>query len=126
MVGGLTKSELLQELQSNARALNEFGARLFASDRFMTSATRYAVPTVELAVRDLGFRRGATIAEIYGRAGALSLVLCPLELAPHLRLQYLDQPEGYWGHPVEVDHFDQPIPFQDGTSAETSNKPAAR
>ena len=100
MVGGLTKAELLQELQRNAIAMNGSGARLFASDHFTTSATRYAVTTVELTVHDLGFPRGATIAEIYVRAGALGLGLCPLELGPHLRLQYLDQPEGDWGQPV--------------------------
>jgi len=99
-VGGLTKSELIQELQRNAISMNESGERLFASDLFTTSATRYSVTTVELTVRDLGFPRGATIVEIYARAGALGLGLCPLELGPHLRLQYLDQPEGYWGQPV--------------------------
>ncbi len=28
------------------------------------------------------------------------LSLCPMELGPHFRLQYLDQPEGSIGHPV--------------------------
>ncbi|GAC1652371.1 MAG: hypothetical protein NVS4B9_42580 [Ktedonobacteraceae bacterium] len=99
-VGGLTKSELIQELQSNAISMNEAGVRVFAHDQFTTSATRYAVTTVELTVRDLGFPRGGTIAEIYARAGAFGLGLCPVELGPHLRLYYLDQPEGYWGKPV--------------------------
>ncbi len=100
IVGGLTKAELLQALQRNAIAMNASGERLFASDQFTTSETRYAVTTVELTVRDLGFPRGATIAAIYGRAAALGLGLCPLELGPHLRLQYRDQPEGDWGKPV--------------------------
>ena len=73
--------------------------RDFASDHFTTSATRYSVMIVELTVRNLGFRRYAAIAEIHGRAGDLGLGLCPLELGPYLRLQYLDQPEGYWGKP---------------------------
>src|SRR5262249_27729122 len=99
-VGGLTKSELLQELQRNAISMNESAERLFASDHFTTSEMRYSLMTVELTIRDLGFARGATIAEIYARAAALGLGLCPLELGPHLRLQYLDQPEGYWGKPL--------------------------
>ena len=100
IVGGLTKAELLQELQRNAISMNESAERLFASDQFTTTATRYAVTTVELTVRDLGFPHGATIAEIYGRARALGLGLCPIELGPRLRLQYRDQPEGFWGQPV--------------------------
>ncbi len=100
IVGGLTKSELLQELQRTSISMNESAERLFASDLFTTSATRYCVTTIERAVRDLGFPQGATIAEIYTRAGALGLGVCPVELGPHLRLQYLDQPEGYWGQPV--------------------------
>ena len=99
-VGGLTKAELIQELQRNAISMNESAKTLCASDRLTTTATQYSVTTVELTVRDLGFPRGATIAEIYVRAEALRLGLCPIELGPHLRLQYLDQPEGASGKPV--------------------------
>jgi hypothetical protein len=99
-VGGLTKSELVEELQRKAISMNEAGESLFASDHFTTSETRYSVTTVELTVGDLGFPQGATIAEISARAAALGLGLCPLELGLHLRLQYLDQPEGDWGQPV--------------------------
>jgi hypothetical protein len=99
-VGGLTKSELIEELQRNAISMNESAERLFANEHFTTSATRYSLMTVELTIRDLGFPQGITIAQMYARAAALDLGLCPLELGPHLRLQYLDQPEGYWGQPV--------------------------
>ena len=99
-VGGLTKSELLEELQRNAISMNESGERLFASDHFRTSESRYPMTVVELTVRDLGFPRGATSAEISARAGALGLGLCPIELGPHLRLQYLDQSEGSRGKPL--------------------------
>ncbi len=100
MVGGRTKSELLEELQRNVIALNELGERLFASKHFTTSPTRCTLTTIELTVHDLGCPQGATITEIYARAKALDLTLCPIELGPHLRLQYLDQPEGHWGKPI--------------------------
>jgi hypothetical protein len=51
-------------------------------------------------VKDLGCPEGAIYSEICRRAADAGLSLCPLELAPHLRLQYLDQPEGHWGHPA--------------------------
>lgn len=56
--------------------------------------------TVELTVRDLGFPQGATTADLCAQAVLLGLQLCPLELGPHLRLHYLDQPKGYWGQPI--------------------------
>src|SRR5690349_14971240 len=93
-IGGLTKTQLLEQLHAQAVSLNESAHKLFASDQFTTSHTPYSVTTVELTVRDLGFLQGATTAEMYARATTLGLGLCPLELAPHLRLQYLDQPEG--------------------------------
>lgn len=99
-VGGLTKAALYQALQHNAILLNESAEQLFASPYFTTTATPYSVLTVELTVQDLGFPAGATTAEMVSRAGALGLGLCPMEVGPHLRLQYLDQPEGYWGQPV--------------------------
>lgn len=99
-IGGLTKAELLQELRSSAVSLNEAAETLFASDQFTTSQNRSSVTTIELTVGDLGFPRGATSAELYERAATLGLELCPLELGPHLRLQYRDQPEGYWDQPV--------------------------
>lgn len=99
-IGGLSKAELLAQLQGNAILLNEAAERLFASDQFTTAQTCHALTTVELTVRDLGFPHGATTAVIYASAAALGLGLCPLELGPHLRLQYLDQPEGYWGQPL--------------------------
>ena len=98
-VGGVSKLELLDALQRHAIEMNESAERLFASELFTTSETQYVVTTVELSVHNLGFPQGATTAELHAKAQALGLQLCPLELGPHLRLQYLDQPEGYWGMP---------------------------
>lgn len=99
-VGGLSKTALHQALQRNAILLNEAAEQLFASLAFTTAATADSLPTVELTVQALGFPEGATMAALNVRANALGLGLCPLEVGPHLRLQYLEQPEGYWGQPV--------------------------
>lgn len=56
--------------------------------------------TVELTLRNLGFTREATIIEIFDAAQNLGFRLCSLELAPHLRMQYMDQPEGYLDKPI--------------------------
>lgn len=98
-VGGLTKSQLLQKLQQHSILLNKFGEKLFADDKFTVSDNIYSVRAVELKVRDLGFLEGATIPQLFKKANQVGLKLCPLELGPHLRLEYLDQPEGHSGNP---------------------------
>lgn len=97
-VGGLTKLQLIQKLQQHSILINEYGERLLSDDKFTTSDTKYSLKTVELTVRDLGFPDGATTPQIFKRASQRGLELCPLELGPHLRLEYLDQPEGYTGN----------------------------
>lgn len=99
-IGGLHKAHLLERLSQAGVELNEAGMALFLSDRFVTSPMRTPVRTLEVMVRNLGFPQGATLAELYARAAQLGLQLCPLELGPHLRLQYPDQPEGFVGQPA--------------------------
>lgn len=98
-IGGMSKSELLEELRKNGVQLNESAHILFAHDKFTTSEICSIVETVELSVAELGHAQGATSAQINERAATFGLSPCPLELGPHLRLEFLDQPEGYWGHP---------------------------
>ena len=93
-VGGLTKSQLMQKMQQHSILMNELGEMLFKDDYFTTSAKTFSLKTVELTVRDLGLPKGDTLTKIFERANHLGLELCPLELGPYLRLEYLDQPEG--------------------------------
>ena len=97
-IGDLTKLQLIQKLQQQSISLNEYAEILLSNDRFTTSKTKYNLETVELTIRNLGFPEGATMPQIFKRAKELGLDLCPLELGPHLRLKYLDQPEGSTGN----------------------------
>jgi len=99
-VGGMSKQQILGLLAKSKVELNEYAHTLFSNDKFTTLASRQPVTAVEIAVAEFGFTTGATTQEVRGKAAALGLRPPPLELGPHLRLQYLDQPEGYWGHPV--------------------------
>jgi hypothetical protein len=66
---------------------------------FKLSKMRRDARLVVLAVSELGFEEeGASLAEIYGRARQLGFELCPAEVAPQLRLQYLNQPLGEFLH----------------------------
>jgi len=98
-VGGASKSELLFQLQLAGVRLNEAAQALFADERFTTVAVSSLIEIAELSVASLGFRKGATFAQIVEQAAAIRLSLCPLELGPHFRLQYPDQPEGFLGQP---------------------------
>ena len=53
---------------------------------------------VFLSVFELGFGDEASLHDIYARAVALGFELCPAEVGPALRLNYLDQPPGDFLH----------------------------
>jgi hypothetical protein len=99
-VGGKNKEKLLAELERAGIQLNEAARTLLSSKQFTTSMPSRQLITVELTVRQLGFTQGATLCALHDQATALGLFPPPLDLGPHLRLQYLDQAEGFWGHPV--------------------------
>lgn len=96
-LGGCTKEDLLLKLQKAGVQLNPYALRLMESDTVLVSEKPYHVETVEVSVQDLGFEQGALTEEIYARAETLGLSLCPIELAPFLRLQWLGQEEGSIG-----------------------------
>jgi hypothetical protein len=99
-IGGVPKEELLSRLHAGGVQLNEAAQALFADDRFTTSSASSMVEAVEISVASLGLHDGATFARIVERAASEGLSLCPLELGPHLRLQFIDQPEGSLGQPA--------------------------
>lgn len=47
---------------------------------------------IRLRVGDLGFPGGATTDQIFAKAQELGLELCPPEVGPQFRLQYVNQP----------------------------------
>jgi hypothetical protein len=82
---------------------------------FTFSQTKIESDLVVVAVTDLGFgEAGAPLGDVYTRAEQLGLALCPAEVGPYLRLQYLQQPVGeilqiamnpvttYGGAPVDL------------------------
>lgn len=100
-VGGLTKQQLIKRLQEYAILLNEYGEKLLTDEKFTTSDLKYTMQTIEITVGNLGFPEGATTAQIFKKARELGLELCPIELGPYLRLEYLDQPEGDSANPLQ-------------------------
>jgi len=96
-IGGLSKAELLQRLAAAQVQLNPAGQQLFADERFRTAAQARQIVVQQLSVAELGLPDGGVTADILTAAARCGLEPCPLELAPHLRLQLLDQEEGALG-----------------------------
>ena len=92
-IGGLTRAQLCEELAKRAIELNEYARQLLDSGVLATSQARRQVEVAIVAVGDLGLDDGGTIVDVAERAADVGLTLCPLELGPHFRLQFLDQPE---------------------------------
>ncbi|APG15850.1 uncharacterized protein YjiS (DUF1127 family) [Bradyrhizobium elkanii] len=67
---------------------------ILARPAFTLSRKKAEVELVAVSVAELGFQGEASLREIYARAQQLGLALAPAEIAPQLRLQYLDQPIG--------------------------------
>ena len=99
-MGGVEKPELLRRLRAGGIQLNRAAEMLFEDRRFLTLDQSQVVEIAVRSVADLGFGRGATYEQLTVRALESGLAECPLELGPHLRMQFLDQAEGAAGHPV--------------------------
>jgi hypothetical protein len=92
-VGDLSKPELLAILSDNDIHLNQAARDLFSDHRFEPRRQAAVVRITALSISDLGFQKGATYSQIVARALELGLSECPLELAPYLRLQFMEQLE---------------------------------
>lgn len=92
-IGGATKSELLLRLEEEGVRLNELARRLFDDTRFTTAPSVRPVEVICSTVADLGLPGGGAYAQVLHRAQLQGLTVCPLELAPHLRLQWTRQSE---------------------------------
>jgi hypothetical protein len=99
-IGGLSKSELLASLRERGVQLNRAAEALFEDPRFTTLGRRQVVEIAAVSVGELGFGEGATYGRLVARALESGLVECPLELGPHLRIQFPNQPDGADGKPM--------------------------
>lgn len=97
-IGGKPSEQLEKELKEKKIIVTDYAQDLLRSKEFATLKNRERIQLVRLKVRDLGFKNGATTQEIYQKAAELGLDLCPAEVGPNLRFQYMEQPLGeyFW------------------------------
>jgi hypothetical protein len=74
--------------------LGDWASEIIGRPAFTLSKIKVDVDLAVLSVFELGLGEGkdASLKDIYARAVFLGLALCPAEVGPQLRLQYLDQP----------------------------------
>ncbi len=80
-------------------AMGDWADEILGRPAFPYSRTKVDLDLVVVSVAELGFGpHGAPLRDIYARAGTFGLELCPAEVGPILRLNYLDQPLGEFVH----------------------------
>jgi len=91
-----TANDFRGALNSQGCKISDWAGDILGQPAFTASDIETEVDLVNVSVAELGFKKGATRADIYKRALELGLELCPAEVGPQLRLQYKDQPRGEW------------------------------
>jgi hypothetical protein len=94
VIGGVPKDVLIEQLKEAGIKFNEYAKILFEHPSFAESNCRETVSLVKTALSDIGLSNPAVFEEIVAKASELGLKLCPLSLGAHLRIEYLEQPEG--------------------------------
>lgn len=74
--------------------MNDYADLLFGDRDFTTAPEIRHVQVAFVSTSEIGLPTGGTYMQILTNAARQGLSPCPLELAAHLRLGYLDQPEG--------------------------------
>jgi hypothetical protein len=91
-----TAADLKAAITSSDCRIADWADNLMKQAAFTLAAEETEVDLVVKSVADLGFTPATPYRTICVKAQVLGLALCPSEVGPQLRLQYLDQPKGEW------------------------------
>ena len=95
-IGGKSKEQLISEMEAQGINISNYAKSMMDNPDFIVGSSREEAKLVRLTVADLGFKTSATIDQVFERAQALGLELCPPDTGPNYRLQYKDQPLNDW------------------------------
>ena len=91
-----TADDFRQAIKTNGCFIGPCANSIIEKPQFSPTPKEAELDLVMISVAELGFGDGATCVQIYMRAKELGLQLCPSDVAPQLRLQYTNQPNGEW------------------------------
>lgn len=94
--GPKTAGDFTKAIKKKKMIIDKFGADILNRSKLTTAKREKEIDLVMLTLAQLGFKNGAELNKIYAKAKKLGLKLCPPEVGPQLRLQYIDQPKGEW------------------------------
>ena len=94
-IGGQSKEELIEEMKTQFQ-VSSYAKSMLQNADFTVLKDKEQITLIRLKVRDLGFTEATPVKEIYDKAEELGLELCPAEIGPQLRKQYLNQPLNEW------------------------------
>jgi len=93
--GLTTAEELINAIHKYRRSdISNAAHNLMQQKAFTVAKKETSINLFIASVADFGFKQGTTYKNICSRAKKLGLELCPAEVGPQLRLQYMDQPRG--------------------------------
>jgi hypothetical protein len=87
-------ASLRKALKAAGCHVGQLADEALAGPGLSVSRAKTDVDLVVLSLGDLGFGTETALAHVYARAVRLGFGLCPAEVGPQLRLQYLNQPLG--------------------------------
>lgn len=93
-IGGKTPKELQEELRKRKINISPYAEDMMKSKDFTTLKKPEDITLLCLKVQYLELEGTLTTDEVYARAQALGLELCPAEAGPHKRLEDAEQPLG--------------------------------
>jgi len=89
-----TLEDLQSAFQDNGCRITDFTKSIIERSEFTVASKLTIIDLAVVSGADLGFTDSVPRVDIYARAQERGYGLCPPEVGPQLRLQYLDQPEG--------------------------------
>ena len=92
-IGGKSVEQLISEMEAAGINISNYAKRILRNAKeFVPGRSSEEATLIRLTVADLGFKTNATTNQVFERAQALGLELCPLDTGPNYRLKYRNQP----------------------------------
>jgi hypothetical protein len=95
-IGNISRDKFIPALKVRGMNVSDWSADMMKQDAFTVAEQEQQIDLVNVSVAELGFDNATRYDAICARAKERGLELCPPEVGPQLRLQYLDQPLGEW------------------------------